>query len=65
MSEYDAFDAMIERMAREEQDDLDRAHGQQILDMMAARNNQGVHPLLEAINRAYQAKASEADAEKE
>ena len=60
MNEYDALDAMVERMAREEQEDLDRAHGQQILDMMAARNNQGVHPLLEAINRAHQAKA-EAD----
>jgi hypothetical protein len=65
MSEYDATDAMIERMAREAQDGIDKAHGQQILDMMAARNNQGVHPLLEAINQAHRAQASEAEAEKE
>ena len=51
---------MVERMAREEQDDLDRQHGQFILDVMAAKTNQGADPLLEAINRAHQAKA-EAD----
>ena len=60
MSEYDALDAMVERMAREEQDDLDQQHGRFILDAMADRNNQGADPLLEAINRAHQAKA-EAD----
>jgi hypothetical protein len=60
VSEYDALDAMVERMAREEQDDLDQQHGQHILDVMAAKTNQGVDPLLEAINRAHQAKA-EAD----
>jgi len=62
MNDYDAIDAMIERMAREEQAEIEKAHGQQILGLMAARNNQGVHPLLEAINRAHQAKA-EADKE--
>ena len=62
-AEYDAIDAMVERMAREEQEDLDRQHGQFILDVMAAKNNQGVDPLLEAINRAHQAKAQEADKE--
>ena len=36
MSEGDV-DAMIERMAREEQDDLEREHGRQILDLMTAR----------------------------
>ena len=60
MSEYDALDAMVERMAREEQDDIDRQHGQFILDVTAARNNQSVDTLLEAINHAHRAKASEA-----
>ena len=59
MSEYDALDAMVERMAREEQEELDRAHGQQLLDIMADRRNAAA-PLLEAINRAHQAEASEA-----
>ena len=57
MSEYDAIDAMIERAAREEQDDIDRKQGQQILDMLDARNNQGVDPLFEILNRAHQAMA--------
>lgn len=30
-------DAMIERTAREEQDELDRTHGQHILDVAAAQ----------------------------
>jgi len=62
MSEYDAIDAMVERMAREEQDDLDRSHGEFILDVTAARMQQGggEDALLEAINRAHQSKASEA-----
>jgi hypothetical protein len=55
----DAIDAMIERAAREEQDDLDRAHGQHILDATAARGRQGSgeEPLVEVLNRAHQAKA--------
>jgi hypothetical protein len=54
---------MSERMAREEQDDLDRKHGQQILDLMTTRGRQGSEedPLLDALNRAYQAKAEKAD----
>ena len=62
MSEYDAIDAMIERMAREEQDDLDRKHGQFLLDVMDARMQQGSgeHPALEVLRRAHEAKA-EAD----
>jgi hypothetical protein len=61
MSEGD-IDAMLERMAREEQDDLDRAHGQHILDATAARMRQGSaeDPALEVLRRAHQAKA-EAD----
>jgi hypothetical protein len=65
MSEYDDVDAMIERMAREEQDEINRKHGQQLLDIFAARNNQGAEPFLEAMNQAHQAKASEAEADKE
>ena len=62
MNEGDAIDAMIERMAREEQDDIDRKQGQFILDVVAAedRRKQAGNPLIEAINRAHQAKA-EAD----
>ena len=62
MSE-DAIDRMIERAAREEQDDIDRKQGQFILDAMDAedRRKQAGNPLIEAINRAHQAKAEEAD----
>jgi hypothetical protein len=62
VSEYDALDAMVERMAREEQEDINRQHGQFILDVMAAedRRKHAGDPLLEAINRAHQAKV-EAD----
>jgi hypothetical protein len=61
MSEYDATDLMIERTAREEQEELDRAHGQQILDATAARLRQGSveDPLLEVLSRAHKAKAEE------
>ena len=62
MNEGDAIDRMLERMAREEQEALDRAHGQHILDVVAAeeRRKQVGDPFIEAINRAHQAKA-EAD----
>jgi hypothetical protein len=58
----DAIDAMIERTAREEQEELDRAHGQHILDATAARLRQGSAEdlLLEVLSRAHKAKA-EAD----
>ena len=61
MSE-DAIDRMIERAAREEQDDIDREQGQFILDAMDAedRRKRAGDPLIEAINRAHQAK-TEAD----
>jgi len=62
MSEYDAIDAMIERAAREEQEELNRARGQHILDMVAAQRESGSEALLEAIDRAHQAKRqAEAD----
>ena len=53
---------MTERAAREEQDDLDRMHGQHILDVTAARTQQesGEDPVLEILRRAHQARA-EAD----
>ena len=53
------LDAMIERAAREEQDELDRVHGQSILDAVAAKER-GEDPLLEVLRQAHQAKA-EAD----
>ena len=63
----DAIDRYIERVAREEEDDIDRQHGQFILDVTAARMQQGggEDALLEAINRAHQAKASEAEADQQ
>jgi hypothetical protein len=54
-------DAMIEQAAREEQDELDRSHGQHILDMTADRDHTGDR-LAEVLRRAYQAKAGEDDA---
>jgi len=63
MSEGDAVDRMLERMAREEQDDIDRQAGQRILDIMAdasKRREQGEDPLFETLRQAHQAKASEA-----
>jgi hypothetical protein len=57
MSEVASFaDAMRERAAREERDALDRAHGQSILDAVAAKER-GEDPLLEALNQAHRAKA--------
>ena len=62
MNEYDAIDAMIERAAREEQEEIDRQHGKFLLDVMDARMQQGSgeHPALEVLRQAHQAKA-EAD----
>jgi hypothetical protein len=57
----DAIDAMIERAAREEQEELDRAHGQHILGVTAARMQQGSTPdtVLEVLRRAHQTKAED------
>ena len=52
----DAIDAMIERVAREEQEEIDKAHGQSILDAVAAKER-GEDPLIQALNKAHQAKA--------
>jgi hypothetical protein len=61
VNEYDAIDAMIERAAREEQDELDRSHGQHLLDIAAARMQQGSaeEPALVVLRQAHQAKADE------
>jgi hypothetical protein len=59
MNEYDAIDAMIERSAREEQEEHDKAHGQHILDAVASQGS-GEERFLEVLRRAHQAKA-EAD----
>ena len=57
----DAIDAMIERAAREEQDELDRTHGQHILDVTDyARRSQRQDPLVEVLRQAHQAKAEAA-----
>ena len=49
---------MIERTAREEQDELDRTHGQHILDVAAAQGS-GEDPVLELLRQAHQAKADQ------
>jgi hypothetical protein len=63
MSEHDAIDAMIERAAREEQEELDRQHGQHLLDIAADedRRKRAGNPLLESIRQAFEAKAQEDD----
>jgi hypothetical protein len=62
VNEYDAIDAMIERAAREEQEEIDRKHGQFLLDVADARMQQGSEedPALEVLRRAHQEQA-EAD----
>jgi hypothetical protein len=63
VNEYDAIDAKLryERAAREEQEELDRRHGQFLLDVMAARMQQGSgeDPALVVLRRAHQSKAEE------
>ncbi len=56
------IDAWVERLAREEHDELERAHGQHILDATAfphAKRGANEDPLLEVLRRAHQAKAGE------
>jgi hypothetical protein len=56
----DAIDAMIERMAREEQDDIDRQHGQGILDQLAARGEEAhKHPFALRLQQAYKDRAAD------
>jgi hypothetical protein len=57
----DAIDRYVAGLAHEEPEDINRKQGQQILDMLDARNTQGVDPFLEALHQAHRAKAEEAD----
>jgi hypothetical protein len=52
-------DAMIERAAREEQDELDRSHGRHILDITADRGSTE-DVLADLLRRAHQSE-TEAD----
>jgi hypothetical protein len=58
-SEASDVDAMIERMAREEQDDLDRAHGQHILNVTDYAKEREQDPLVQILRQAHQAKAED------
>ena len=62
----DDIDRYLERIAREEEDDINREHGEFILDIMAdarERRERGGDPLFELLGKAHQAKAEEADQE--
>jgi hypothetical protein len=63
MTEGDA-DAMLERMARQEQDELHRAHGQHILDVTGyAKGGQERRegPLVEVLRQAHRARVEPPD----
>jgi hypothetical protein len=61
MSERGARDAKLERVAGEEQEELDRAHGQHLLDIeAAARERRRNDPLLNLLEQAHQAKPDDA-----
>ena len=63
MREYDAVDAMIERAARQEQDDIDRQSGEFLLAVMDATKEAGSAALLEILDRAHQAAYEKAEVE--
>jgi hypothetical protein len=52
---------MIERAAREEQQEIDRAHGEHLLHVTdySKERQRSSNPLIEILNRAYEAKADE------
>lgn len=56
----EAIDRYIERVARAEQDDIERAHGQFILEV-ATGKPQREDPLLSALNEAWQAELASED----
>jgi hypothetical protein len=62
-----AFDRYVAKPTREEREDLKRKQGEAILGMFEeeAKHRQGADPLLEALNQAHWAKASEAEADKQ
>jgi hypothetical protein len=54
-------DAKLERGAREEQEELDRAHGQHLLDIAAAAGERRRNdPLRKLLEQAHQAKPDDA-----
>ena len=56
----DAIDRYLEQIAREEQADLERQHGQQLLDILKGdADPRPADTLLQAIARAHQAKLEE------
>ena len=58
----DAIERYLERLATEEQADLDRKHGKQILGMLKEAERQEREQgdaLLDAVSQAHQAKAGE------
>jgi hypothetical protein len=57
MREDDALDARIERVAGEEQGDLQRAHGEHILGMVGEANEKRrPDPLIGLLEKAHQAR---------
>jgi hypothetical protein len=63
----DAIDRMIQRAAREEQEEIDRSHGEHLLEVTdyARRSQRQDEGLVEILNRAHQAKASEAETDQQ
>ena len=60
MREYASFAVAPEGMTREEQDELDRAHGQFILDVLAARTRARLeHPLVQILLQPHQPEAED------
>jgi hypothetical protein len=57
----EGYEAVLQDLRSEAEGEGDRArqHGQEILDILHARNSQGADPLLEILNRAHRAKAGE------
>ena len=62
----EAIDRLISKRASQdrrpdpdEQEEMDRSHGQHILDVTDYSKERQEDPLLEAMNRAHQAKAGE------
>jgi hypothetical protein len=65
VSEYDALDAMVERMAREEQDDIERNQGEAILEMLTAGRQERDKELSKLFNEAWRASLASAPAKPE
>jgi len=57
MAPSTAIDRYVAKLAREEQEDINRKQGQQLLDLMTARGDKD--PFIELLNRAHRAKVEE------